>query len=264
MQDYTTVIYYMKDAVFVAADALGGTNAGGACDAAVAALLRGWFAKQNEPVAVLADGLPVPVLAHSEKQLEDYAQRLAYHDGPCFAVAALSGTAAYERGLRDYCVAVAYLENRELKAAMVYDPAHAELFHAVQNLGAYLNGKSIKASGRKSLMEAYLSVDHGTLRMGKEEALRGLIMQAQHVRCGAPFSLALCYAACGRIDAAVGRGQSFIDSAAGLLIAKEAGAKLLNEDGNPLAPFDQIGQRISAAAACPGIAKELGEIIAGL
>lgn len=254
MSDDTQVVYYMKDAVFAAADALGSRKEG-VCDAAVTALLGGWFSERTEPVAVMADGLAVPVLALGAQSCRDFGQGLASFDGPCFALAAISGRAAYERNLDGYCTAVAFLNHRELKAAMVYDPVHAELFHAVHHLGAYLNGKSIGVSHKKSLMEACVSVDHNTLRTADAQTLHSLFSQTQHIRVGTSFSMELCLTACGRIDAAVGQGQSFIDSAAGLLIAKEAGAALVGDDSTH-APIAQIGKRIRAAAVSPGIAEE--------
>jgi 3'-phosphoadenosine 5'-phosphosulfate (PAPS) 3'-phosphatase len=254
----------MKDAVFAAADAQKANRAEGACDAALKALLKAWFAEQEEPVAVLADGLAVPTLARSESALEDYAQNAAWHNGPCFAVCALSGRSAFERGLREYCTALAYIEGKQIKAAMVYDPSHAELYHAVKDLGAYLNGKSIAVSRCKRLMDAYISLDHGTLRTAHRDALHGLFSQVQNIRSGASFSLELCHTAGGRIDAVFGCGQAFIDYAAGLLIAKEAGAAVLGFDGKPLPPINELGERRSLIAVSPDITEELGELVTAL
>lgn len=255
------VVFYMKDAVFAAA-ALCGKS--GACDAALSALLKGWFSEQSEPVALLADGLAVPMLANSETQIVDYSRNAAWHNGACFAVCCLCGRSAYERGLRDYCVAAAYLEGMQIKAAMVFDPPHAELYHAVKTLGAYMNGKSLSVSCGKRAMDAYISVDHNTLRTAREGALHDLLSQTQDARSHAAFSLALCHVASGRVDAAIGRGQSFIEYAAGQLIAEEAGAALLGFDGKPLPPMGELGERNSFAAVSPGIAKEMGALLAEL
>ncbi len=257
-------VYYMKDAMFAAADALKAGNADGAGEAMLQALLKGWFSEQNEPVVLLADGLAVPAIARSQQLLDDYVGQTAFHDGACFAVCSLCGRSAYERGLRGWCIAAAYIEGRELKAAMVYDPSHAELYHAVKSLGAYINGKSLVVSRCKRVTDAYVSLDHATLRTARENALRDLVSQVQNVRSGAAFSLELCLMAAGRIDAAAGRGQSFIESAAGRLIAQEAGASLLGFDGKPLPPISELGERASFAAVSPGIAQELGNLFARL
>jgi len=257
-------VYYMKDAVFAVAEALQSKNTEGVCGAALTALLKGWFAEQDEPVALLADGLAVPMLARSDTALDDYSQNAAWHNGPCFAVCALSGRSAFERGLREYCTAIAYIEGKQIQAAMVYDIAHAELYHAVKDLGAYMNGKTIAVSRCKRVMDAYISLDHGTLRTAREDALRNLLTQAQEIRSGASLSLELCHTASGRIDAAIGRSQAFIDYAAGLLIAKEAGAAALGFDGKPLPPMTELGERRSVIAVAPDIAQELGELAAAL
>ncbi len=257
-------VYYMKDAVFAAADALKAGNADGAGEAALQALLKGWFFEQSEPAVLLADGLAVPAIARSQKRLDDYAGQASFHGGACFAVCSLCGRSAYQRGLRGWCIAAAYIEGRELKAAMVYDPSHAELYHAVKSLGAYMNGKSLVTSHCKRVTDAYVSLDHGTLRTARENALRDLVSQVQDVRSGAAFSLELCLMAAGRIDAAAGRGQSFIESAAGRLIAQEAGAMLLGFNGKPLPPISELGERATFAAVSPSIAQELGDLLAGL
>lgn len=258
------VVYYMKDAVFAAADALKINHAEDACDAALSVLLKAWFAEQDEPVAVLADGLAVPMLARSETALDDYTKDAAWHNGPCFAVCTLSGRSAFERGLHEYCTAIAYIEGKQLKAAMVYDSAHAELYHAVKSLGAYMNGKSITVSHCKQVMDACISLDHGTLRTANEESLRNLLTQAQDIRSRASLCLELCHLASGRIDAAFGRSQAFIDYAAGVLIAQEAGATLLGFDGKPLPPINELGERRSLIVVSPGLKLELGELAAAL
>ncbi len=257
-------VYFMKDAVFAAADALKAGNADGAGEAALKVLLKGWFQDQSEPVALLSDGLAVPVIARSQAQFDDFTKQIAGYNGPCFTVCAVCGQNAYERGLRDYCISAAYMEARELKAAMVFDPSHAELYHAVKSLGAYMNGKSLSVSRCKRMLDAYLSLDYGTLRTANETALHDLISQAQSVRSGAAFSLELCHLASGRIDAAVGCRQSFIASAAGRLIAQEAGAAMLGFDGQPLPPMGEIGERTSFAAVCPGLQQEMSGLLAAL
>lgn len=257
------VVYYMKDAIFAAADALK-TNREGACDTALSALLKAWFAEQDEAVAVLADGLAVPMLARSETTFDDYAKDAAWHNGPCFALCTLSGRSAFERGLREHCISIAYIEEKQIKAAMVYDPSLAELYHAVKNLGAYMNGKSITISRCKQVMDACISLDHGTLRTANEAALRNLLTQAQDIRSGASLCLELCHLASGRIDAAFGRSQAFIDYTAGLLIAQEAGATLLGFDGKPLPPINELGERRSLIVVSPGLKQELGELAATL
>lgn len=257
-------VYYMKDAMFAASDALKAGNADGAGDAAIRALLKGWFADQSEPAVLLADSLAVPVMARNQTQLDAYASKAALYGGMCFVICSLCGRGAYERGLRGWCIAAAYIEGRELKAAMVYDPSHAELYHAVKDLGAYMNGKSLSVSRCQRVTDAYLSVDHGTLRTAREDALHNLLSQVQEVRSGAAFSLELCHLAAGRTDAAVGRSQSFIEAAAGRLIAQEAGAALLGFDGKPLPPISELGERASFAAVSPGIANEMGGLLAAL
>jgi hypothetical protein len=222
-------------------------------------LLTGWFGGGNGDAAVLSDSLAMPAMARRSGDgyaLHDVASVGA--DAPCFAVGCAGGGAAFERGLFDLCVSVAYLEERRLMAAVVYDPVHVELFHAVDGLGAYLNGRRIAPAATRGLSDALVSLDHAAQRSGDAAAL---LREAGHIRVAPACGLELCYAACGRVDAAIRRAEAFYDYAAGLLVAKEAGAVLMDGDGAVFPAFEAYGERRGMAVACGGVALELAKAL---
>ena len=277
--DTHSVLMLLKDAAMKAGDELmrrfgsagplqgGGarsdmkTDADAACnDVIIKTLLEGWFSHSQNPAAVIAEELGEARIARKNADgyaLEDFSGEIAEWDGPCFAVDSLCGSIAYARGVRDFCVSIAYLDGCALQAAVVYDPAHVELFHAAAGLGAYLNGKTIRVSGADDLTKAYVSIGHRALRTADGQALRALTSQAMRLRTGATCGLELCYAACGRIDAAIKKTQAFYDYAAGLLIAHEAGASVTDFKGRDNAEITALGERKSLVAACPALAGEL-------
>jgi len=259
-ENAASVCYIMKNAALKAGDALmDHSGQHEACRQLIDELLPGWFAGGNGDAAVWADRLAMPAIARQNKDgytLKDFVKGVERYAGPCFAVSSAGGAEAFERGLFDVCVSIAYLDGGELQAAVVYDPIHVELFHAVDGLGVYLNGKSVKPARTSSLSDAIVSLDHSMLRGGGKRTANLLSMAGQ-VRVAPACGLELCYAACGRVDATVRRGEAFFDYAAGLLVAKEAGAVIMNLDGSEWTAFTEYGERRDMVVACPGVKEEL-------
>jgi hypothetical protein len=243
----------MKNAAMKAGDAL--TERGTRREAAalvISELLSGWFEDGNGDAAVFSDCLAVPAMARRTQTgyaLDDFVRGAAGYDGPCFAVSG-AGADTLERGLFDVGVSIAFLTDGQPLAAVVYDPVHVELFHAVSGLGAYLNGKSIKPSKTRSLAGALVSLDHAILRSGDK---RALLDEAGQIRVAPVAALELCYAACGRVDAALRRSAAFFDYAAGLLVATEAGAAVSDGRGGPVDLRGEYGQRRDLAVLAPGL-----------
>ena len=262
IENAASVCYIMKDAAFAAGDKLTAhVQRQEVHQALLDKLLAGWFSGGGGDVMLWTDGLVVPMLARRDGDgyaLVAYAGDTGGYDGPCFAAGGTGGAVA-ERGLFGVCVAIAYMDGRQIQAAVVYDPVHVELFHAVAGLGAYLNGKRITPSSVKRLSGARISLGQAALRKGGW--VQTIIMEAGHICVGAACALELCHTACGRTDAAVLNNEAFADCAAGLLIAKETGTVLMNGSGGPLHELREYGERRDIAAACPGIAGELARLL---
>ncbi|MCG8449770.1 MAG: inositol monophosphatase [Pirellulales bacterium] len=130
------------------------------------------------------------------------------HDFPCFAVS----------------VAVAY--QGQLVAGAVLDPLREECFLAAAGEGSWLNGEPIRVSRTKALGEALvavsfppdLQIDSPDLQAFLEVAPR-----CQAVRRTGSAALNLAYVACGRLDAHWAHFIHPWDSAAGVLLVREAG-----------------------------------------
>jgi hypothetical protein len=250
------ICYMMKDAAMIAGDKLmeGGSRRE-AGELLLDELISGWMDGGYGDVAVCSDILAVPSMARRTEEgyaLEDFVTGAAGYDGPYFAVSA-GGADALQRGLFDAGISVAFLTGRQPLAAVVYDPVHVELFHAIEGLGAYLNGKRIAPSKACSLADAMVSLDHATLRINEASAL---LNEAGQIRVAPVAALELCYAACGRVDAALRRGTAFFDCAAALLVAAEAGAAVTDGRGGTFA-IKEYGQRCDMAVSAPGLAGDV-------
>lgn len=173
--------------------------------------------------AVLGEGLPEPAQTRH-----------------AWAVNALDGTHNYLRGLPQFCVSMAMLENGEPVAAVVYDPLHDEVYTASKGGGAYLNDRRIRVSRRESLQGAMLATSFAFQQreyLGDQLAMvRALLNEAQDLRQSGSIVLDLAGVAAGRIDGFLGLGLQSWELSAGCLLVREAGgshADLTGRDGLP-------------------------------
>ncbi|KKU52565.1 MAG: hypothetical protein A3H69_00970 [Candidatus Sungbacteria bacterium RIFCSPLOWO2_02_FULL_47_9] len=161
----------------------------------------------------------------------------------------LDGTTNFLHHFPFFCSSVACTTGTEAIAGAIYDPIHDELFSAEKGKGAYLNGKKIVVSG--NIFEKSLIV--ASRGSSVEQKLKGLRIAEEiepHIHHGTKFTgsaaMNLCYTACGRFDGNIGASLHPHDIAAGILIAKEAGADVLNFTGDPatfLDPDIVVGNR---------------------
>jgi myo-inositol-1(or 4)-monophosphatase len=114
----------------------------------------------------------------------------------------------------------------------VYDPFCNELWTAIRGGPARLNGKTIKASSRRTLDEAIVAVGfakHAHTLDRMMPMLNQLIRRVRKIRIMGSAALATVYVATGRMDAYVEHGLRLWDIAAGGLILECAGGDFWHE-----------------------------------
>ena len=115
---------------------------------------------------------------------------------------------------------------------VVYDPFCNELWTAIRGGPARLNGKTIKASSRRTLDEAIVAVGfakHAHTLDRMMPMLNQLIRRVRKIRIMGSAALATVYVATGRMDAYVEHGLRLWDIAAGGLILECAGGDFWHE-----------------------------------
>lgn len=149
----------------------------------------------------------------------------------------LDGTLNFVRGFPFFAVSIALMEDgKEIVLGVVYDPIADECYWAERNTGAYMNDRKISVSQVSDLEKAALLIDHGKSEESKREYLRSL--SALMLNRGAVIlrqggtALMLCHMAKGSFEAFLSCGDELYDYAAGLIIAKEAGASISDWEGN--------------------------------
>ncbi len=155
----------------------------------------------------------------------------------CWIIDPVDGTTNFAHGLPFVGISVALQKDGEPVLGIVAVPLLAEYFVAEKGKGAWCNGEELHVS-RTTLPEDALvatgfpyDVDQRTDVIVRR--LQPVLAVCQGIRrCGAA-ALDLAWTACGRFDAYYEDGLKPWDSAAGILLVREAGGCVTAMNGGP-------------------------------
>jgi len=170
--------------------------------------------------------------------------------GITWVIDPVDGTTNLLYNLQGYSVSIAARTEEHVIAGAVFDPVRDELFSASRGHGAWLDGNPLAVTPITDLSIALVGTGFSYLaeqRRAQAEALMTLLPEVRDIRRGGGAAIMLCEVASGRLDACYERGLSPWDSAAGVLIAAEAGA------------IAHEGELVYAVA--PGIAKPFAALL---
>lgn len=174
----------------------------------------------------------------------------------------IDGTVNFAHGLRHVAVSIAWAQKGQTRLGVVHAPFLGETFTALRGQGAWLNGEPIQASRSDSLERCLLATGFPYQRENRPPLVRRLgavLAHVQDVRRNGSAALDLCDVACGRLDAYY-ESVSPWDFAAGVLIAREAGARTGHLYPCPADfPEDLYGE--SLLISSPGLYTALGDIL---
>jgi myo-inositol-1(or 4)-monophosphatase len=171
----------------------------------------------------------------------------------------IDGTVNFVYGIPSYAVSVAAQIDGVSVAGAVADVVGGRLYSAGAALGAHVTDaegtRRLQCSAVDDLSRALVGTGFaysGRRRAVQAELVSQILPVVRDVRRIGSAALDLCMVAAGRLDAYYEHGLHVWDSAAGALIAAEAGARvLLPEPGDP----DRNAALVVAAA--PGVADQL-------
>jgi myo-inositol-1(or 4)-monophosphatase len=149
----------------------------------------------------------------------------------------LDGTTNFVRGIPHFAVSIACEYRGQLEHAVVLDPIRREEFTASRGRGAQLNGRRIRVSGRKSLDGALIGTGIPFQSRGEQHipaymsSLQAIAEKTAGVRRAGAAALDLAYVAAGRLDAFWEIGLQPWDTAAGVLLIREAGGLVSDFNG---------------------------------
>ncbi len=143
-------------------------------------------------------------------------------------VDSLDGTINFLHGLPHWAVSIALEYKGQIVAGVIYDPTKDEMFLAEKGQGAWLNESRLRVSGRNRMIESIYATGlpfagHSDLPKTLKD-LAQLLPTCAGVRRWGAAALDLAYVAAGRYDGYWERRLNVWDIAAGVIIAREAGA----------------------------------------
>ena len=164
----------------------------------------------------------------------------------------LDGTTNFAHGLGIFGVSIAFSAMGETQFGVVLNPVTGELFSATTGKGAELNGRPIRVCATKALSESLLVTgfpyNFKEIMPSVFDRFTQFMMASQGVRRLGSASLDLCYVACGRFEGFWEQNLKPWDTAAGAIIAREAGAMVTDFSGEPY-----VGAKKEILAANPDI-----------
>jgi myo-inositol-1(or 4)-monophosphatase len=174
----------------------------------------------------------------------------------CWIVDPLDGTTNFLHGIPQFAVSIGLERDTVMVAGVIYNPANEELFVAERGKGAFLNDQRLRVANRRRMNEAVVACGLPHLGRGDVALFRSELAAVQeHVaglrRFGAA-ALDLAWVAAGRVDAFWERDLSPWDTAAGIVIVREAGGYVTDLDGG-----DAISAKNQVIAGNEFLHKEL-------
>lgn len=140
----------------------------------------------------------------------------------------LDGTTNFLHGLPHWAVSIALEHKGQIVSGVVFDAAKDEMFVAEKGKGAWMNDRRIRVSDRHRMIESIYAT--GLPFAGRTDlpetlrALAQLLPTCAGVRRWGAASLDLAYVAAGRYDGFWESRLNIWDIAAGIVLAREAGA----------------------------------------
>jgi myo-inositol-1(or 4)-monophosphatase len=147
----------------------------------------------------------------------------------------LDGTTNFLHGIPLFAVSIALEREGQLFAGVIYNPILNELYVAERGQSAFLNDRRLRVASRRKLADAVIAT--GMPNVGGEghemclAELRGLMKTTAGIRRNGSAAMDLAWVASGRLDGYWQHGLSPWDTAAGIVILREAGGLISGATG---------------------------------
>ncbi len=152
------------------------------------------------------------------------------HPDRLWIVDPLDGTTNFAHGLKSCCVSIAFAADGETQLGVILDPFAKELFVALKDRGAWLNGRPARVSAVGEIAESLLVTG---FPYNVREIMARVIPRfaccleaSQGIRRLGSAALDLCYVAAGRFEGFWEENLKPWDTAAGALMVTEAGGQV--------------------------------------
>ena len=188
-------------------------------------------------------------------------------DKPRWIVDPLDGTTNFLHGIPHFAISIAVQERGpgskgEISHGLVYQPLTDESYWAEKGRGSWLQDRRLRVSGRRYLDEALIGTGIPHLGRGNAESWAKIYNAVAPEVCGirrfGSASLDLAWVAAGRMDGFWEDDLDPWDTAAGVLLIKEAGGFVTDYRGS-----DRSFERREYLAANGELHSKLHKLVAG-
>jgi myo-inositol-1(or 4)-monophosphatase len=175
----------------------------------------------------------------------------------------IDGTSNFAHGVPLSAVSLAPVRDGRPIVAEITAPFLDLHYSAVTGQGSFVNGNRMRASRTSELSKAIVSI--GDYAVGADAEAKNqrrlrlttiLAERVERVRMFGSAALDLAWVAEGRTDASVILANKPWDTAAGVLLAREAGAAVLDSVGEP-----HTFQSLDTIVTCPGLADAVVSLV---
>ena len=209
-------------------------------DLAVEEAVRGFLEKETPEIGFLG---------------EEHGRTGPAGDAPWWVLDPVDGTANFARGIPLCGVSLALVQGRTSVLAAIDLPFLDVRYTAAAGHGAYAGEHRLRVSGTRELPEAMISLGDFAVGPGSEEKNRARLAllallgrHAQRVRMVGSAAIDLAWVAHGMLDATVILANRPWDTMAGVLLVREAGGVVLDQDGT-----DHTTDSAATIAFCPAL-----------
>jgi myo-inositol-1(or 4)-monophosphatase len=174
----------------------------------------------------------------------------------------LDGTTNFAHGYPCFCVSLGLEEVGEMIAGVIFQPVSGEIFTAARGEGAYLNQKKIEVSRIEKLATSLLSTGFPSVKRAQNPNIHyywDFTLRSHGVRRDGSAAMDLAAVACGRFEGFWEFGLHPWDTAAGILLVREAGGVVTQFDGQPY----RLGDR-ELMASNGRVHEEMKQVAAGI
>ncbi|RKS79572.1 myo-inositol-1(or 4)-monophosphatase [Actinomadura pelletieri DSM 43383] len=181
-----------------------------------------------------------------------------------WAIDPIDGTANFVRNIPLCGISIGLIERGRPVVGVIDLPFLGTRYHAAQHTGAYLGDRRIQASMTTNLKDAIVAIGDYAVGEGSEAKNRQrlalserLAANVQRVRMLGSVAIDLAWVAEGKLDASITLSNKPWDMAAGVIIAREAGAKVTDQDGK-----DHSYDSSSTVGVAPALGPKICALIA--
>jgi myo-inositol-1(or 4)-monophosphatase len=147
----------------------------------------------------------------------------------------LDGTTNFLHGLPIFAISIGLAREGQIVAGLVYNPATDDMYITEKGQGAYLNNRRLRVAARRDFSDALIGC--GIPHIGKtghdgfRKEFATVMGRASNLRRLGAAALDLCFVAQGAYDGFWERNLKPWDTAAGILMIREAGGFVTDADG---------------------------------